>query len=363
MTVDTHNGSFPDNKDDALSHYFNELLPSQELSNEPMVEPSDKPYVEPEKPENKADLDNKTPDSQEASEAAPSILSSKTVTTKKPIEIAPPAERKPTTQLNSDKAPQVSASLEPIDERPAEENVDSIGYQAHKQRLEKMLQQLTPVNSVPLLSESSSLLSGQTKAADTPPVSDANTNIEPSTSTEESLDTQPLSVQTQVLSSEWLENGRPNWAQEVFDILLIDVNGLKLALPLVALGHIEAIEEDLTPLFGQSKWFLGLQKTAFGNIKTIDTAEYVMPEKGSKDSAHNYQFVVSISGMNWGLAVDSIDQPITIDPESIRWRANRSNRPWMAGTVKDHMCVLLDIPSMGDILQKEDQNHRNPTGE
>jgi purine-binding chemotaxis protein CheW len=66
-----------------------------------------------------------------------------------------------------------------------------------------------------------------------------------------------------------------------------------------------------------------------------------------------------INGLKWGLAVNGIDQPITIDPEHIRWRPRRSQRPWMAGTVKDHMCVLLDIPVFGEILAAEDHNE-NP---
>jgi hypothetical protein len=28
----------------------------------------------------------------------------------------------------------------------------------------------------------------------------------------------------------------------------------------------------------------------------------------------------------------------------------------MAGIVKDHMCVLLDIPKIGEILQAQDKN-------
>jgi purine-binding chemotaxis protein CheW len=116
------------------------------------------------------------------------------------------------------------------------------------------------------------------------------------------------------------------------------------------------MDENLTPLFGQSDWFMGLQQSPVGNIKTVNTAKFIMPER-YKDE-HDYKFVVSINGLNWGLAVDRIHQPISIDPDSIRWRVNRSSRPWMAGMVRDHMCVLLDIPSMGELLQKQDENHQ-----
>lgn len=80
---------------------------------------------------------------------------------------------------------------------------------------------------------------------------------------------------------EWHENGRPMWAQERFDVLLFEVSGLTLAVPLVALGQIQPLDDSLTPLFGQSDWFMGLLNSAHGKIKTINTALFVMPEKYS----------------------------------------------------------------------------------
>ena|SRR5690554_5637348 len=65
---------------------------------------------------------------------------------------------------------------------------------------------------------------------------------------------------------EWHSNGRPMWAQQQFDVLLFKVSGLTLAVPLIALGQIQPITEELTPLFGQADWFMGLQPTAGGKI-------------------------------------------------------------------------------------------------
>lgn len=163
--------------------------------------------------------------------------------------------------------------------------------------------------------------------------------------------------QWQVLSSEWLENGRPNWAQERFDILLVSVNGVNLAVPLGALDAIYPLEDKLTPLFGQAEWFMGLQKTLIGNINIINTTQFVMPERYDKNAAKAFKYSVAINGSGWGLAVDDIDQPISIDPDDIRWRVNRSQQPWMAGTVKEHMCVLLDIPTLVERLTKKDSHH------
>jgi purine-binding chemotaxis protein CheW len=51
-----------------------------------------------------------------------------------------------------------------------------------------------------------------------------------------------------------------------------------------------------------------------------------------------------------------VNQPITLVPEDVKWRSDRSKRPWLAGTVKDHMCALLDIPRIGQLLIEADKN-------
>ncbi len=241
---------------------------------------------------------------------------------------------------------------------------DSSSYSEHKKKLEKMLQQVTALNTADA--------TPQAKVSSEPKVSEPKVETEAITSPLELITPDVLAENVveslvegqeqadseaffaQALNSQWNENGRPEWAQDPFDILLVEVNGLQLAVPLVALGQIQEIEEEITPLFGQSKWFMGLQKTPTGNVKVVNTAQFIMPER-YKDQ-HNYKFVISINGLQWGLAVDTVKQPITIKPEEIRWRAKRESRPWMAGMVKDHMCVLLDIPKVGEILQDQDKN-------
>jgi purine-binding chemotaxis protein CheW len=155
---------------------------------------------------------------------------------------------------------------------------------------------------------------------------------------------------------EWLENGRPQWAQSRFDVLLFKVSGLTLAVPLISLGQIQPLTDELTPLFGQADWFMGLQPTAAGKIRTVNTAKFVMPERYDPVFLKTAKYVMSIDGVPWGLAVDSVNQPISLFPEDVKWRSDRSKRPWLAGTVKDHMCALLDIPRIGQLLVEADKN-------
>ncbi|WP_027329220.1 chemotaxis protein CheW [Marinimicrobium agarilyticum] len=166
---------------------------------------------------------------------------------------------------------------------------------------------------------------------------------------------EPAAMAFRMKDVEWLENGRPAWAQQRFDVLLFKVSGLTLAVPLVALGQIQPLTDELTPLFGQADWFMGLLPTPGGKIRTVNTAKFVMPERYDERFVETAQYVISIDGVPWGLAVDSVNQPITLDPEDVKWRSERSRRPWLAGTVKEHMCALLDIPRVGQLLMEADR--------
>ena len=167
---------------------------------------------------------------------------------------------------------------------------------------------------------------------------------------------EPSSVLDQAL--QWHSNGRPVWAQESFEVLLFTVSGLTLAVPLIALGQIQPLTDELTPLFGQADWFMGLQPTPSGKVRTVNTAKFVMPERYDPAFVESAQYVVSISGVPWGLAVDNVEQPMRLNPDDVKWRSSRSKRPWLAGTVKEHMCALLDIPMMAKLLTDADRNSR-----
>ncbi|GGX50877.1 chemotaxis protein CheW [Saccharospirillum salsuginis] len=145
--------------------------------------------------------------------------------------------------------------------------------------------------------------------------------------------------------SRWLDNGRPAWAQERFDCLVFVVDGLKLAVPLLLLGNIHPLERELTPLFDQPKWFLGLLPIQQDkkNIRVVDTARLVMPERYRPESAENLAYAVGVHGSDWAFGCHAIEGSITLEPEDVKWRTKRTSRPWLAGTVIDQMCALVDL--------------------
>jgi purine-binding chemotaxis protein CheW len=155
------------------------------------------------------------------------------------------------------------------------------------------------------------------------------------------------------------QDGRPHWAQQRFECLLFKVAGLTLAVPLVELGGVLVIEEDLRTVFGQPDWFLGLlpSKTE-GTVKAIDTARWVMPEKYPVDGCERFKYVILVENSDWGMACHEVADAITLEPDQVSWRSDRGRRPWLAGTVVDHMCAIMDVAALKRLLVESQNIHK-----
>ena len=161
----------------------------------------------------------------------------------------------------------------------------------------------------------------------------------------------PGSAQMPAAPLALLDDGRPTWAAEPFECLLFDVAGLTLAVPLVCLGSIYPLAgKELTPLFGQPDWFLGILPGQAGNLKVLDTARWVMPERYREDYREGLQYVISVQGYEWGLAVHQVSRSVRLDPSEVKWRSQRVQRPWLAGTVIEQMCALLDVSALAGLI-------------
>lgn len=172
---------------------------------------------------------------------------------------------------------------------------------------------------------------------------------------------QPGSAEMPAAPLKLLDDGRPVWAAEPFECLLFDVAGLTLAVPLVCLGSIYPLAgHDLTPLFGQPDWFLGILPGQNGNLKVLDTARWVMPERYRDDYREGLQYVISVQGYEWGLAVHQVSRSVRLDPSEVKWRSQRQQRPWLAGTVIDQMCALLDVSALAELIASGAAKHLKP---
>lgn len=146
------------------------------------------------------------------------------------------------------------------------------------------------------------------------------------------------------------EAPRPAWQQREFEVLRFQVGGLTLAVPLVLLGSIHPLEEQPAPLPGQADWCLGVLPGREPARRVVDTARVIMPERYHPGMRESYRYVLTVHESRWALAAEAITGTEVLAREQVRWRTRSGRRPWLAGTVIDHMCALIDVAGLDALL-------------
>ncbi len=179
---------------------------------------------------------------------------------------------------------------------------------------------------------------------ETPPAPEPELIVEP--------EPEPVIV-TQVPAPEVSESVPP-WAAEPFPCLLFEVEGLKLAVPLIFLNGVLPWPENITPMPNHEFWFLGLHRHLETSVKVVDTASVVVPEERRKPVTgaplSAYGNIILIDDARWGLACTRVAEMVNLDPARVRWRSAGGQRAWLAGTVVEHMCALLDVQALARVL-------------
>lgn len=138
----------------------------------------------------------------------------------------------------------------------------------------------------------------------------------------------------------------PDWAAQPFQCLLFKVSGLTLAVPLVKLNSVMPWTDNITQTPNKTSWYLGLVQSHGVNVKVIDTALMVLPENRRAsidlDPSHRFSHILLVDNYAWGLACDAIGEVIWLDQHKVKWRKNKSQRPWLAGTVLEQLCAIMD---------------------
>ncbi len=156
------------------------------------------------------------------------------------------------------------------------------------------------------------------------------------------------------------ESVKPVWADQPFQILLFNVAGLTLAVPLIELSGVVEWKKETPEMPGHSDFYIGLMRHQDQSVPVIDTARIVFPPERLKDLVcdaprERVRKIVLIDNGAYGLACDEVSEVITIKPDQIKWRSTRSKRAWLAGTVIDHMCALLDAPALAKQIARGDR--------
>lgn len=146
----------------------------------------------------------------------------------------------------------------------------------------------------------------------------------------------------------------PDWARDDFQCLLFQVAGLTLALPLARLNGVLPWDADaVTPMPNHQPRFLGLREHLGQQVKLIDLAQVVLPadrRAALPPAEARCGKVILIDGGRWGLVCDAVDEVVTLAPADVKWRGRAGSRPWLAGTVIERMCALIDTEAFADML-------------
>ena len=143
--------------------------------------------------------------------------------------------------------------------------------------------------------------------------------------------------------------------QSEFQVMLFKVAGLTLAVPLDGLHGVVEWKDDLTEMPGHADFFLGILQHLGRHIPVVETASLVFPAEKLEslnvpERRERITRIVLIDEGRWGLAVDSVEEVITLREDQVRWRTERTRRKWLLGTVIEHMCALIDPHAFAEKL-------------
>jgi len=198
-----------------------------------------------------------------------------------------------------------------------------------------------PSEPAPLASESESL----------PLIRQKDDDPELAVSAADTASTQPMQ-----------STGPLNWhSGGGVDCLIFTVCGLKLAIPLPMLGGGRRVSRRVVPLFGQASWSLGVWQGDKSKLTIIDSAQLMMPERKRSLQDEGYEYFIQLDRSPWAVACQQICDTVKLDQDAIKWRGETSKRPWLAGTVIDEMCALIDVPGLMPLLEQQCRPARQHT--
>ncbi|SFD08375.1 purine-binding chemotaxis protein CheW [Thiohalospira halophila DSM 15071] len=161
----------------------------------------------------------------------------------------------------------------------------------------------------------------------------------------------PAVIPSETESDPW--EGMPEWGEQPFQALLFNLSGLTMAIPLAELSGVLEWPESITALPNHSPWYLGLVHHLGQNVPVIELAQLVVPERIREryqpDECQQRRIILIDDG-RYGLACDGVDEVITLEPDNVRWRTSRTKRKWLAGTVIERKCALLDACGLAHLL-------------
>jgi purine-binding chemotaxis protein CheW len=85
-------------------------------------------------------------------------------------------------------------------------------------------------------------------------------------------------------------------------------------------------------------------------LYVVDTAKYIMPEKGYDLERDGFAYLIQLQHSKWTLACKQVHTTVRVEPDHVKWRSSEGKRQWLSGTIIEHMCALIHVDKLVDIL-------------
>ena len=163
----------------------------------------------------------------------------------------------------------------------------------------------------------------------------------------------PLEMQERLIAQATeelkIKNSLPEWVEHTIPCLLVDVEGIEVAVPLILLNGISTWDQETMPMPTQPDWHLGVIEYRGENVVIVDTARLIMPEKitqNADERRENHASHFLRVGQNLALSCNAIIETVSLKQDEVRWRITRKTRPWAVGILIERLSVLLDTDEL-----------------
>lgn len=139
-----------------------------------------------------------------------------------------------------------------------------------------------------------------------------------------------------------------------FQSIVCVINDTQIAFPLAELGGIHQISR-IDRIAGKAEWCLGVMDIKGTSYNIVDGTRWLIDPKGNAsdaDGERTYQYVILLNDSDWGIACHDLVDTVLCEKENIKWRDPSRSKPWLAGIMKEQMCILLDTFAVVDMLQQ-----------
>lgn len=149
----------------------------------------------------------------------------------------------------------------------------------------------------------------------------------------------------------------PSWAHPWFQAMIFHIGPLQVAVPLVKLQRVLRwdTERQVEPYAGQPHWIHGALYHRRRFVRVVDTAELVLPtQHRPAPEERRYGKLLVVGDGSWALACQEVGEVFRLTPKQVQWRSEHGRQRWLAGTVSERLCALLDTDAFTQLLESED---------